>query len=113
MKDSQGHEHKINFSRPEHVFIHLKITLKCSTRLSIDDQAKLKKNIVDYTKTHIGLGVSVFASRLYGPIFAHQHILDITELLMYQQHPEQAFDGTVAPHQYAEFLVERIDIHEC
>ena len=77
--DSQGNEQTIGFSRPENVYIWVRMTVNTNGvgTFPDDGEGQIKTNVVEYGET-LGVGDPVVIQALFGPVYQVPGIADVT-----------------------------------
>lgn len=77
--DSQGNTQTVYFSRPDSVYIWVRVSRDYDTEedYPADGDDQIKQNILDYAQTYIGVGKDVIRQRLSIPIYEVPGIGDI------------------------------------
>lgn len=109
VKDEGGFDHKIVFSRTNHIEIRIKVSYKKDSRFAAEGEAQIATNLADYING-LGLGSNIVLSKLYEYIYAVEGVIEVTDLKISANGGEYLTGNiTVGEHQYAYLSTNNVE----
>ncbi|KAB8035850.1 hypothetical protein GCL60_16605 [Silvanigrella paludirubra] len=109
IKDSQGIDRIISFSRPKEKIIYLSIALKTNSDFPSNGYEQVKNAIIDYANKNLTIGKSLINSSLYVPINSVSGIIGIQIYQDLLPNPSNTLNISVEPIEYAKLDTSRIN----
>lgn len=109
IKDSQGIDRVVSFSRPKEKIIYLSIALKTNSDFPVNGYEQVKNAIIDYANKNLTIGKSLINSSLYVPINSVNGIIGIQVYQGLSSNPTDSFNISVEPIEYAKLDTSRIN----